>query len=164
MPRALTVVCRVLCGRCVRRMLCMHRTPRPTCRPFETSRHACVPWRQLEELKKVPAERVIRYEGGYLHKDAAAQMIALYSHVIAQGDEADGAVYGTRTPFNRNTELPQYYPKDDGSSGMTRHHRFRMALECDVWQWYSIGDEGFTLLDALVWMGVQMKRLFDEQV
>jgi len=54
MPRALTVVCRVLCGRCVRRMLCMHRTPRPTCRPFETSRHACVPWRQLEELKVYP--------------------------------------------------------------------------------------------------------------
>ena len=33
--------------------------------------------------------------GGYLCKDAAEQMIALYSHVIAQGDEPDGTVYGT---------------------------------------------------------------------
>jgi hypothetical protein len=32
---------------------------------------------------------------GYLCKDTAAQMIALYSHVMAQGDEPDGTVYGT---------------------------------------------------------------------
>jgi hypothetical protein len=47
--------------------------------------------KEIHQIKKMHATE------GYLSKDTAAQMIALYSHVMAQGDEPDGTVYGTNS-------------------------------------------------------------------
>jgi hypothetical protein len=41
---------------------------------------------------------------------------------------------GISSPFNRDTELPQYYPKEDAKTGLSRERLCRMALECDAWQ------------------------------
>jgi len=56
--------------------------------------------------------------------------------------------------------LPQWFPREDDQGGLSRAKRLDVALDFDIWQWYSIAGEDFSLLDSLVWMGVQMQRLF----
>lgn len=115
----------------------------------------------MEALKKTRADQVLRFNKGYLHTRAAPRMTSLYNHVLEQGDVSNGAVYGDCTTLDRLTQLPHYYPRECEGGGPTRQERMLLALEADAWQWCDIAEEDFSLLDALVWMGVQMRRLFE---
>lgn len=114
----------------------------------------------MEALQKARAEDYISYSNGHLNRHVTPNMTNLYSHVLEQGDVPNGEVYGDSTPLNRHTQLPVYYPKNDAETGLSRAARLAMARDCDVWQWCAVSQEDFSLLDTLVWMGVQMQRLY----
>eukprot|EP00277_Geminigera_cryophila_P044758 CAMPEP_0173081980 /NCGR_PEP_ID=MMETSP1102-20130122/17788_1 /TAXON_ID=49646 /ORGANISM="Geminigera sp., Strain Caron Lab Isolate" /LENGTH=235 /DNA_ID=CAMNT_0013957049 /DNA_START=127 /DNA_END=834 /DNA_ORIENTATION=+ len=115
----------------------------------------------MHALQKERAEDFLLYYQGYLAPNVARSFTALYSHVLSQADVSESPVYGDTSPFNRNTELPKYYPVEDEETGLSRKHRLALALEADIWQWHTIAYEDFSLLDTIVWMGVHMQRFFE---
>jgi len=103
----------------------------------------------MHALQKERAEDYLRYSSGYLQRNVAFQITSLYAHVLAQADTPNSPVYGDTSPFNRNTQLPKYYPIEDEDSGLSRKQILDLSLESDIWQWYSIANEDFSLLDTL---------------
>jgi len=116
----------------------------------------------MRALQQAHADEFVTYKHGYLNPQVAGDMSALYAHVLGQGDVENGPIYGSDSPFCRTTELPQWYPEFDEDSGLTRQQRLTLAHDFDVWQWYTIAMEDFSVLDTLVWMGVQMHKLFQD--
>jgi len=97
---------------------------------------------------------MIDYHGGVLNARFVDQIVRLYDHVAAQGD-TDGGVYAD----DKACDLPYWCPATD-ESGFSRLERLEMAAEYDVWQWYLVTGENYTLLDTLIWMGVHMSKLW----
>jgi len=109
----------------------------------------------LEALQQARSDDFIRYTNGYLQSHVTSRMTSLYDHVCEERERLRGVCDA------ECVELPHWYPKTDENGGLSRQHRLSAALDFDVWQWYSISGEDFSLLDALVWMGVHMQRLFE---
>lgn len=119
----------------------------------------------MHALQKERTEDYVRYRHGFLHPKVPRLMMRLYDHVLKQGgtsDYSDSDIYGADSPFDVNTELPKWYPEIDEENGLSRWQRLSLARDFDVWQWYNIASEDFSMLDTLVWMGVQMQKLFEE--
>mmetsp|Transcript_30423 Transcript_30423/g.59431 ORF Transcript_30423/g.59431 Transcript_30423/m.59431 type:complete len:275 (+) Transcript_30423:255-1079(+) len=124
--------------------------------------HRCW-WKQLHHLKQhelisrlkeIQLDDMIDYHGGVLNARFVDQILRLYDHVAAQGD-AENSVYKD----DKAGDLPYWCPATD-ESGFTRLERLEMAAEYDVWQWYLVTGENYSLLDTLIWMGVHMSKLW----
>jgi len=115
----------------------------------------------MERLKSVCVDEMLDYHGGVLNARFVDLILELYDHVASQGDGArePDSVYGAASPYDPETELPYWSPKSD-SAGFGRMERLRLAAEYDVWQWYLVTGENYSLLDTLVWMGVHVRKLF----
>eukprot|EP00286_Rhodomonas_abbreviata_P015275 CAMPEP_0181322994 /NCGR_PEP_ID=MMETSP1101-20121128/19534_1 /TAXON_ID=46948 /ORGANISM="Rhodomonas abbreviata, Strain Caron Lab Isolate" /LENGTH=234 /DNA_ID=CAMNT_0023430963 /DNA_START=130 /DNA_END=834 /DNA_ORIENTATION=+ len=129
--------------------------------------HMCW-WKQLrslngtklmQRLKEMQVDEMIDYHGGVLNARFVELIVELYDHVASQGDTPNNGVYDEHSPYDPETDLPYWCPKVD-EEGFGRMERLRMAAEYDVWQWYLVTGENYSLLDALVWMGVHMRKLF----
>mmetsp|Transcript_59764 Transcript_59764/g.146810 ORF Transcript_59764/g.146810 Transcript_59764/m.146810 type:complete len:250 (-) Transcript_59764:470-1219(-) len=129
--------------------------------------HACW-WTQLLELKgetlierlrNTQLDELIDYHGGVLNARFVEKIVRLYDHVNCQAD-VEGGVYAKE---GADLELPYLCPGAD-QSGFSRLERLEMAAEYDIWQWYLVTGENYNLLDTLVWMGVQMKKLWSRPV
>mmetsp|Transcript_10592 Transcript_10592/g.16594 ORF Transcript_10592/g.16594 Transcript_10592/m.16594 type:complete len:207 (+) Transcript_10592:151-771(+) len=129
--------------------------------------HLCW-WRQIlslngknlmKRLKEIQLDEMIDYHGGVLNCKFIELCMEVYDHVCMQGDTAENEVYAPGSSYDRETELPYYIPCVD-SSGFGRLECLQMAAEYDVWQWYQITGENYSMLDALVWMGVHLEKLF----
>jgi len=148
----------------------------------DTARHHSVPavgeklphqcwWKQLhsleqrrlvDRLKDIQLDDMIDYHGGVLNARFVEQIIGLYDLLAAQGDD-DKPSDNIYAETALGVELPYWCPKED-DSGFTRTERLEMAAEYDVWQWYTITGENYSLLDTLLWMGIQMKKLWSRPV
>jgi hypothetical protein len=124
--------------------------------------HKCW-WKQLHQLeqgelitrlKEIQLDDMIDYHGGVLNARFVDQIIRLYDHVAAQGDAEQG-IYSD----DKACDLPYWCPAMD-ESGFSRLERLEMAAEYDVWQWYLVTGENYSLLDTLIWMGVHMSKLW----
>lgn len=75
---------------------------------------------------------MIDYHGGVLNARFVDQIIQLYDHLAAQGDEG-GPEDHVYAEASLGIELPYWCPQKD-DSGFTRLERLEMAAEHDVWQ------------------------------
>jgi len=142
--------------------------------PHDVDMGACVPYDRfapllelrgaslVEALQEARSDDYICYIEGYLEQHVAKQMMKLYDHVCEEWEGLSDALGSTPAcpTWPQTRELPQWFPREDDQGGLSRAKRLDVALDFDIWQWYSIAGEDFSLLDSLVWMGVQMQRLF----
>mmetsp|Transcript_32828 Transcript_32828/g.82796 ORF Transcript_32828/g.82796 Transcript_32828/m.82796 type:complete len:286 (-) Transcript_32828:44-901(-) len=137
-----------------------HQTPNHSSE--EQLPHKCW-WKQLHQLqqddlvvrlREIQLDDMIDYHGGVLNARFVDQIVRLYDHVAAQGDVKEG-IYSD----DKACDLPYWCPAVD-ESGFSRLERLEMAAEYDVWQWYLVTGENYSLLDTLIWMGVHMSKLW----
>ena len=100
---------------------------------------------QVSRTSQIKLDEMIDYHGGLLNGDFTKAILDLYEHVVEEGDNSD-QIYNDESV--EDMKLPLWLPKKD-DQGLSRRARLEMAVEFDVWQWYLITNENFTLLDTL---------------
>eukprot|EP00291_Cryptomonas_curvata_P019385 CAMPEP_0172166420 /NCGR_PEP_ID=MMETSP1050-20130122/8971_1 /TAXON_ID=233186 /ORGANISM="Cryptomonas curvata, Strain CCAP979/52" /LENGTH=159 /DNA_ID=CAMNT_0012837027 /DNA_START=308 /DNA_END=785 /DNA_ORIENTATION=- len=95
-------------------------------------------------------EEMIDYHGGLLNEDFTKAIVNLYDHVISEGDDqsSPNCIYNAESLDDM--KLPHWIAKVD-EHGVCRKDTLTAAVEFDVFQWWQITTENFSLLDTVVW-------------
>uniref|UniRef100_A0A7S0MLC6 Uncharacterized protein n=1 Tax=Cryptomonas curvata TaxID=233186 RepID=A0A7S0MLC6_9CRYP len=115
----------------------------------------------IDRLEEIKLEEMIDYHGGLLNEDFTKAIVNLYDHVISEGDDqsSPNCIYNAESLDDM--KLPHWIAKVD-EHGVCRKDTLTAAVEFDVFQWWQITTENFSLLDTVVWMGVQIRDKMED--
>mmetsp|Transcript_57067 Transcript_57067/g.150384 ORF Transcript_57067/g.150384 Transcript_57067/m.150384 type:complete len:129 (-) Transcript_57067:166-552(-) len=110
----------------------------------------------IDRLDEIKLEEMIDYHGGVLNEEFTKAIVNLYDHVVSEGDDTSSPTCIYKADSSDDMKLPHWIPKVD-EKGVSRKEMLQTSVEYDVFQWWQITSESFSLLDTVVWMGVQIR-------